>query len=121
MNTTNVKEKELTKEEAIAMANEIERLEATIKQMKEQLKSFVDKNGGFSTNDKVWDYTESVSWKFKDSSLKELATMIALEGHNAWEMLNLPATALKKLDWDEAFLSKYGQKNTQKRFTSKKI
>ncbi len=113
--------KELTTmDEAIAIANEIVRIEAAAKTMKEQLKVFVDANGSVEAGDQIWGYSESVSWKFKDTSLKELVTMMALEGHNAWELLSLSSTNLKKLGWQEDFLSNYGKKSVSKRFSSKK-
>lgn len=120
MTSTQLQNKDFSMEKAVEMANEIVRLEATIKSMKEELKVFVDKNGPVAAGDQVWDYSESVSWKFQDTALKELATLIALEGFNAWEMLSLPSTALKKLGWQEDFLSKYGKKTVTKRFGSKK-
>jgi hypothetical protein len=118
--TTQLKNEITTLKEAIATANEIVRLEAAVKTMKENLKVFVDANGSVEASDQVWSYSESISWKFKDTALKELATMMALDGHNAWELLSLSSTALKKLGWQEEFLSKYGKKSVSKRFGSKK-
>ena len=122
MSKSAVKEKELALEleEAIQIAQEIEHLEATIKDKKQQLKEFVDQNGSFIAGDKIWGYSETVSWKFRGTALKELATVIALEGENPWEILSLPSTAIKKLGWDEDFLSQYGEKKVTKRFSSKK-
>lgn len=120
--TTEMKEKTLTQEEAIQIALEIEHLEAVLKTKKQQLKEFVDQNGGsFTAGDKIWGYSESVSWQFRGTALKELATVIALEGENPWEILSLSSTAIKKLGWDEDFLSQYGEKKVTKRFGSKKV
>ncbi|GGK22576.1 hypothetical protein GCM10010965_14360 [Caldalkalibacillus thermarum] len=109
-----------TVEEAVQLANEIERLEAVLKSMKAQLKAFVDENGPVETHDAVWGYTVSVSWVFEPESLKELAQELAVEGENPWQYLSLSATAIKKLGWDESVLSRYGKKRETKRFVSRK-
>lgn len=107
-------------EQAVQLANEIERAEAALKSMKQQLKSFVDDNGPVETQDKVWDYSLSTSWRFEPESLKEMAQGIALEGMNPWELLTLTAPSLKRLDWSEEALARYGQKKETRRFTSRK-
>ena len=80
-----VKEKQLTLAEAVTIANEIARLEATAKAMKNQLKEYVEEHGPVETNDQVWNFNESVSWNFNGDKLKEIMTMIALDGLNPWE------------------------------------
>lgn len=82
-----------TVEEAVQLANEIERLETILKTMKEQLKAYVDQNGPVETQDKIWDYAVSASWKFEAESLKELAQSIAVEGENPWGATRFPITA----------------------------
>ena len=62
----------------------------------------------------------SVSWSFEPDSLRELAHIIAVEGENPWSYLFLTATSIKKLGWDESFLSQYGTKRETKRFVSQK-
>jgi hypothetical protein len=107
-----------TLEQAVALAQEIERAEAAVKAMKAQLKEYVAENGPVETDDKVWEIAPVVSWSF--NSLKELATQMVLEGHNPWELLSLPASSLAKLGWSEDVLSKFGQKKETKRFSSHK-
>lgn len=119
MATATVKKIE-TLEEAVALANEIERAEAAVKQMKESLKAFVEDNGPVETSDKVWDYNTSVSWKFGGESLKQMAQDIALEGFNPWDLLTLSSASLKKLGWGEEILSQYGTKKETNRFSSRK-
>lgn len=109
-----------TIDEAIELAGEIERAEAALKQMKDQLKAFVDENGSVETSDKVWDYNVSVSWKFDGESLKRMSQDMALDGLNPWEMLSLPSSSLKKLGWSEDVLSQYGTKKETRRFASRK-
>ncbi|MFR9710039.1 hypothetical protein ACL02P_24145 [Paenibacillus sp. MB22_1] len=118
--TTGVIEK-LTEEKAIELALEIERTEAALKKMKENLKAYVDDNGPLHAGDKVWGYSISTSWQFGADSLKELAVAITAEGKNAWEFLSLPATSIKKLGWEEAALSQYGTLKETKRFDSRKV
>lgn len=118
--TTAVIEK-LTEEKAIELALEIERTEAALKQMKVNLKAYVDDNGTLQAGDKVWGYNSSTSWQFGADSLKELAVAITAEGKNAWEFLSLPATSIKKLGWEENSLSQYGTLKETKRFDSRKI
>ncbi|MFC2946777.1 hypothetical protein [Virgibacillus sediminis] len=100
-----LQEEELqTHEEAVQLANEINRLEAALKQMKSVLKSYVKEQGGIDTGEEVWDFYESVSWKFDRQHLKELAGEMAMEGIDPWEMLNI----------------KLGTKKVTQRFTSRK-
>lgn len=121
MNKNNsVIEKALTKEDAVKMANEIAWLEATVKELKNQLKDYVEKNGIVETNDMIWGFTESVSWHFPGDKLKEIMTMMALDGVNPWELISLPKKSLDKLNWKDEFLRQYGERKVTKRFASKK-
>jgi hypothetical protein len=117
---TPTKEKPLTQVEAVTMANEILRLEATVKEMKNQLKDYVEEYGSVETNDQVWDFNESVSWNFPGDKLKEIMTMIALDGYNPWDMISLSKRSLDKLGWNDDILKQYGEKKVIKRFASKK-
>ena len=117
---TPAKEKPLTQVEAVTMANEILRLEATVKEMKNQLKDYVEEYGSVETNDQVWDFNESVSWNFPGDKLKEIMTMIALDGYNPWDMISLSKRSLDKLGWNDDILKQYGEKKVIKRFASKK-
>ncbi|WP_233475974.1 hypothetical protein [Paenibacillus sonchi] len=115
-----VEKKVLTNEEAMKVAAEVERLEAAVKQMKADLKTYVDQNGPLQAGDKIWNYSTTVSWDFDPQRLRELALNITVEGLNPWELLTLPAASIKKLGWDEAALLQYGNKKESKRFDSKK-
>lgn len=110
----------ITKDEAIEMALEIERTEAAVKKMKETLKVYVDENGALQAGDKVWDYSQSVSWSFNAVQLKDLAIAITAEGKNAWDFLKLPADSIKKLGWEEKSLEQYGSSKITNKFSSKK-
>src|SRR5699024_6024695 len=102
------------------LANEINRLDSALKTMKSELKKFVEENGSIDTGQEVWDFYESVSWKFDEEGLKELARIIAFEGHNPWRLMNLPKSNLNKLGWDESYLETMGEKKVTLRFTSRK-
>lgn len=117
---TSVKENQLTQVEAATMANEIARLEATVKEMKNQLKDYVEKNGPVETNDQIWNFNESVSWNFAGDKLKEIMTMIALDGYNPWEMISLSKRSLDKLGWNDDVLKQYGERKVITRFASRK-
>lgn len=110
----------LEHQEMIQLALETERTEAALKQMKERLKEYVDKNGTLYAGDKIWCYSPSVSWDFEPLRLKELAMSIAVEGKDPWQFLSLPAGSLTKLGWDETALALHGTKKETKRFGSKK-
>ncbi|WP_067728840.1 hypothetical protein [Oceanobacillus damuensis] len=107
-------------DDAIQLANEINRLEAALKQMKEELKNFVRDHGEVDTGEETWNFYESVSWRFSDMELKEVAREMALDGIDPWSMLNISKTNINKLGWEEQRLSKLGTKKVTQRFTSRK-
>lgn len=112
-----------TYEEAVELAQEIERAEAYVKAMKEKIKEYIDSNGKeikIETQDKVWGYYESETWEFTPQNLYKISEMIVADGKNCWEYLSLPASSIKKLDWSEDILQKYGTKKVTKRFTARK-
>lgn len=97
-------------DQAIKLGKEIERVESALKAMKADLKSFVDVNGPVDTGDVIWDYTVSASWQFDEKGIKEVAQNMVLEGVNPWKMLNITASNLKKMGWDDAVIAKMGEK-----------
>lgn len=110
----------LTEQEAIELAKEIERTESALKQMKETLKKYVEQNGEINAGDKIWGFSEYISWKFEAEQLRKLAEGIVLDGKNPWEYLSISSTSVKRLGWDENILMKYGNKRVSKRFVSRK-
>lgn len=121
MKNISLMEQDLNHKQAVDLANEIARLEAVVKDMKNQLKGFVEANGPIETGDQIWRFNESISWKFKGETIKELMSMMALEGVNPWEMIQLPKRSLDKLGWGDDFLVKYGEKKVIKRFVANKL
>ena len=107
-------------DQAIKLGKEIERVESALKAMKAELKAFVDANGAVDTGDVIWDYTISASWQFDEKGMKELAQNMALEGVNPWKILNIAASNLKKMGWNDAVIGKMGEKKETRRFASRK-
>ena len=108
-------------QDAVEIANEIERYEATVKQMKDSLKAFVEEVGlPVDTGEKVWDFSSSESWSFSSENLKALASEILLMGFNPWEYLDIGSKAISKLNLTQDVLGQYGKAKTTKRFASKK-
>lgn len=85
-----------------------------------KLKTYVKAYGSVDTGEEVWDFYQSVSWKFDRNYLKELAGEMAMEGIDPWEMLNISKANINKLGWDEQRLSQLGTKKVTQRFTSRK-
>lgn len=113
-------EKINTQEEAVEIANEIKRLEAVVSTMKKHLRTYVEANGKVETADTVWYMNTSVSWKFNPEQLRNVASVMALEGIKPWDYLNITPANLKKLDWDEKTLNKMGTRKESTGLKSKK-
>lgn len=115
----------MTQEDAVALANEIERVEAALKQMKEQLKLFVQVNGPVCDGDQIWDMYPSVKWTFSSEKKRELAMMLAIEGADPWDYLELGSKQVKKikdkLGWQDQHFLQYGINSTSNSFRSKKV
>lgn len=110
-----------TIQEAISIANEIERHEAALKQMKDLLKGFVEKTGlPVETGEKIWDFSVNTSWEFSPDNLKALASEIFLMGYNPWDFLDLGSKSISKLNLAEDVLKQYGKPKDSKRFASRK-
>lgn len=109
--------------DAIRIAQEIERYEIALKEMKDELKRFVQENGPVDTGHKTWDFSLSVSWVFSPDKLKELASEILMNGGNPWEYLGIGSreiSSLKKAGIvNDSVLQKYGTEKIAKRFGSR--
>lgn len=112
--------KDMTMEEAQALAEKITYIEAGIKKMKEHLKMFVELNGPVEVGDIVWDKYPSQSWKWTSEAKRSFAEMIAIEGMNPWDYLSFSASDLKKLAWSDHVISQYAEKKINHSFKSKK-
>jgi len=106
--------------DAVKLANEIHRLDAALKLMKNELKAYVKDHGALDTGEEIWDIVPSVSWSFDAVGLKEAARNIAFEGVDPWSMMSISKSNLNKLGWDEDFLKQIGKKKVTNRFTSRK-
>lgn len=112
---------ELVQEDAIALAQQVDRYEQALRLMKEKLKAFVQLNGPVEANGKVYDFFPSYSWEFESDKLKAMSGMMVIDGLNPFEYLSLSSTNLKKLKWSDDLLGQYGQrKESSKSFRSVK-
>ncbi|CAI8948795.1 PaREP8 [Brevibacillus sp. IT-7CA2] len=113
---------ELEYQQAVALAKEITRTEAALKQMKEQLKEYVEKNGALNTGEVTFDFYARTSWQFDPEKLKKMMQDFFIEtGANPFEYLKPDATALKKLKWNDEKLAQYGNRvEIGKTFDSRK-
>jgi hypothetical protein len=101
---------QMTLEDAVEIAQTIERYEAAISQLKDKLKAYVELNGPVKANGKVWDFFYSTSWEFAPDRLKAMAGMMVIDGFNPFELFTLSSSAIKKLGWSEEILLQYGKK-----------
>lgn len=112
--------KDMTMEDAQALAEKIAFIEAGVKKMKEHLKMYVELNGPVEIGEVVWDKHPSQSWKWTVEAKRSFAEMIAIEGMNPWDYLSFSAGDLKKLGWNEEVLSQYAERKISHTFKSKK-
>lgn len=109
-----------TLEQAIRAANELERLQAMVDHLKEELKKFVETNGSFSTDTKTYYIQETVTYKFPQENIYKIAQALTIEGKNAWDYLSITGSTLQKAGWDETAILQFGDKRISKTFKSKK-
>ncbi|MGE7921210.1 hypothetical protein ACQKM9_20060 [Viridibacillus sp. NPDC093762] len=107
--------------QAIKLAKEIERLEATVKCMKDNFKTFVKEYGAVETDFERWDFYPSVSWAFDKENTKEIARTLILEGTDPWELIKFAPKDLISQGWNEESLAQFGSKKVTNRFTSRKL
>ncbi len=109
-----------TMDDAIKLANEINRMDAALKQKKELLKSFVQANGKVVETDKeIWGFNPTVSWSFNAESLKRFCEGLVVDGINPWNHLSISAAELKKLGYGEQALKRYATRKDSRKFGSK--
>ena len=112
---------ELTHEKAVELANEIFRLESTVKNMKEQLREYVKENGELVAGDKVWKFRENVSWNFNDSEkIKDFLKSLVIDGitYDPYSLISFPKTKLNKLGIDDDYISAFAEKRVTKSFVN---
>lgn len=109
-----------TYQDAINAVNQVCRLEAVLKQLKEQLKAFVKNHGPVETEEQICDFFPSTKWVFSPEAKKEMAILIAVDGKNPYELLDFPASSLKELNWPEEVLMKFGTPVVSESFRFKK-
>lgn len=119
--TMNFEKVPTTQPEAVELANEISRLEAATKLLKDNLKKYVKEHGEVETSTEKWGYYPSVSWSFKKDSVKEIARNLVLEGVDPWSLITFQAKDLKSVGWEDSALEQFGSKKVTKRFSSRKL
>lgn len=121
-NLATKKIEEFVQEDAIALAQQVDRYEQALKLMKDKLKAFVQLNGPVESNGKVYDLFPSYSWEFEADKLKAMSGMMVIDGLNPFEFLSLSSSSLKKLKWSDELLNQYGtRKESSKSFRSVKV
>lgn len=99
---------EINEEEAIALAEEIERIESARQQLREKLRAYIEEYGQVQTKDKVWNVWENESWRANPKSLAQLADYIQHIGENPWDYLSITPANLRKLELEDQILKKIG-------------
>ncbi|PTQ51038.1 MAG: hypothetical protein HSCHL_1628 [Hydrogenibacillus schlegelii] len=101
------------------LAREIFRLEAALKQLKDELKAIVEQSGPVTVDGRTWAFYPAVDWQFTPQGLREFAEALALDGIDPWAVLDVSSTALKKIGVGEDVLSRYAEKKETLRFYAK--
>ncbi|HBI04296.1 MAG TPA: hypothetical protein DDY49_09745 [Paenibacillaceae bacterium] len=110
-----------TPEEAVKVAQELERVKAVVDELKKQLKSYVDVHGPLDVGEGLWGYHPGTpTWSFDPKKLKEMTFHMAMDGHNPWELLKLTSPSIKKLNWSEDVLAQFGEKKIPNNFRYQK-
>ncbi|MGG0656444.1 hypothetical protein [Rummeliibacillus pycnus] len=110
-----------TPSDAIEMANEISRLEAASKLIKDNLKKYVKEHGPVETSIEKWGFYPSISWSFNKDMTQEIARNLVLEGVDPWSLITFQAKDLKALGWEDSSLEQFGNKKVTERFSSRKL
>lgn len=98
---------EMTIQEAVNLANEIERMESALSQMKKSLREYVKANGPVETETVTWKEVTSETYAFSGKQLKEFAQLIFVEGYNPWDFLHITPATVRKLGFSRDVLEQY--------------
>ncbi|MFD2658505.1 hypothetical protein [Gracilibacillus thailandensis] len=113
----------LTEQQAIELSNEILRLEATVKEMKKQLKEYVEENGELVAGDTVWKFQQSVSWDFSESDkTKEFLKSLVIDGltTDPYSVVTISKPKIDKFELDDDYLANFAKKKVSNRFVNRK-
>lgn len=113
-------EEKMTHEGAVQLAEEIERVEASLRMMKRTLRDYVEEHGEVRTKDKVWRVNESVSWRISPEGLEKLKDWLVLDNKNPWEWFNITPANIRKLGWSEEVLEELGTRSIRRNFSGRK-
>lgn len=114
--------KTMTEEQARELANEIIRLEATVKAMKAELKKYVEENGALNDGENVWNIQETVSWRFNADTVQRFMNSLVIDGYtdNPYELVSFSKPKLDKLGLNDSYIEQFAEKRVSKRFTKRK-
>lgn len=120
--TTQVENKVITEEKAIELSNEIIRLEATVKAMKDKLKAYVEENGTLQAGDVIWDFQHAQSWKYDPKKIRDFMKSLVIDGYttNPYELVTFSKPKIDKLGLDESYIEQFAEKKITTRFAKKK-
>ncbi|GAE93096.1 hypothetical protein JCM21714_2133 [Gracilibacillus boraciitolerans JCM 21714] len=121
---TTEKQQTLTREEAVEMANEIARLEATVKSMKAELKKYVEANGEVEANGQKWLIKPYESWSWNDSGkLKSFCKSLIVDGFTAdpYTLLSVSKAKVEKLGVKEEYIENFADRKVTNKFVSEKL
>lgn len=122
--TTQTTTPQLTEKEAIDLANEIIRLEATTKAMKDKLKTYIRDNGELVAGDNVWSFQNAIKWEFNDSDkTKSFIKSLAIDGYtlDPFSLVSFSKTKLEKLGLEDNYIEQFATKKTMERFGKRKL
>lgn len=111
----------LNHEQAIKTAEEILRLEAALKKMKDDLKDYVERNSEVVAGGKVWGFSESLTLKLTTEQKREVATLLTMQGIDCWDVLKISTTDLQKVGWTSEDMKNVGTVSYTRRFGTKSI
>lgn len=114
--------KTMTEEQARELANEIIRLEATVKAMKAELKKYVEENGALNDGENVWNIQETVSWRFNADTVQRFMNSLVIDGYtdNPYELVSFSKPKLDKLGLDDSYIEQFAEKRVSKRLRKAK-
>lgn len=112
---------EMTMEQAIELAKEIERVDSALKKMKDDLKIFLGKHGEVNTGEKIWRIAVSEAWSIDKNKMKNVMEAIVLDGKTPWDYVDITSANIRKLGWSDEVLSQFATKKLNSRLSNRKV
>lgn len=113
---------QITEEEAILIAKELERLNSVVNQLKDKLKGYVTEHGSVKTDDNEWNIFPYERFAFDSKAILNLTEYLQYLGKDPFDYLSVNNRELKKLNLKERELIQLGgEKKVTNRFDKRKI